>query len=107
MPPRSLLARHAPPLAGVALGLALLAGAPAAAAQIDLGSALRSLEKQRQHGLPRALVRSATGRVPILAEYPADSAGPAPLVGGRYRPLWLLPEEIAKFAGDHPDVKLN
>src|SRR5882724_1589216 len=107
MPPRSLLAFHASPLVGAALGLALVAGAPGAAAQVELGSALRSLEKQGLHGLPRALLHSTTGRVAILAEYPADSVGSELLVGGRYRPLWLLPEEIAAFASDHPDVKLN
>jgi subtilisin family serine protease len=107
MPARLPLAPRPSPLAGAALCLALSAIAPRAAAQLELGSALRSLEKQGTHSLPRALLRSPKGRVAILAEYPADSGVTELLVGGRYRPLWLLPEEIAPFAADHPDVMLH
>src|SRR5690242_1439145 len=93
-------------LTGAALGFALLARAPQVCAQVELGSALRSLEHAGLHQLPHAFLRSQNGRVAVLAEYPAGSELSEPLVGGRYRPLWLLPEEIAPFAGDHPEVKL-
>jgi subtilisin family serine protease len=107
MPLRSSLASHLSLFAGAALCVALCASAPDAAAQLELGSALRSLEQQGMHELPRALLRSPNGRVAILAEYPADSGVSELLVGGRYRPLWLLPEELAPFAADHPEVKLH
>src|SRR3954468_1296861 len=104
---RSMFARHLAPLVGAALSVTLLASAPPAAAQLELGSMLRSLQQQGVHSLPRALLRAPSGRVALLAEYPTDSGLTELLVGGRYRPLWLLPDELAAFVGDHPEVKLH
>jgi subtilisin family serine protease len=95
------------PLLGLAFGVAITATTGPAFAQVELGSALRSLERRGTHALPRALVGSGDARVSILAEYPLDSGVAELLVGERYRPLWLAPGEIASFAGDHPDVKLH
>jgi len=107
MPQRSHLHSRRSALAGPALACALLATGPPAAAQVELGSALRSLETRGTRSLPRAILRSNTGRVAVLAEYPSGSSAADLLVGGRYRPLWLLPEELAGFAHDQPDVKLH
>lgn len=90
-------------LAGV--GVALAAAMPAAA-QLELGGALRKLEHQGIYQLPRAVRQAAGERIPILAEYPADSGLSELLVGGRYRPLWLTPEELARLTGEQPDLKL-
>jgi subtilisin family serine protease len=108
MPRRPFLtARRCSAFTRIALGLALGAASTRAIAQVELGSALRSLERQGTHTLPRAVLGESGSRVAILAEYPADSGVSELLVGGRYRPLWLAANEIAPFAGDHPNVKLH
>ncbi len=94
-------------LAGAAVALVVAATSAPAFAQLELGSALRSLQRHGTHNLPRALLRSPSSRVPILAEYPAGSGVSELLVGGRFRPLWLAPEDIAPFTSDHPDVLLH
>ncbi|HXK17909.1 MAG TPA: S8 family serine peptidase [Polyangiaceae bacterium] len=106
MPPCSL-PQHRSTLIGAALCVALAATAPRAVAQIELGSALRSLEARGTRSLPRAILRGARGRVAVLAEYPPGTGAAELLVGGRYRPLWLLPDEISNFADDHPEVQLH
>jgi len=88
-------------------GLALVCLAAPAAAQVELGSALRGLERGGASQLPRALLEGAHGRVAVLAEYPADSGVSELLVGGRYRPVWMTPPELTSFIADHPDVKLH
>jgi subtilisin family serine protease len=93
-------------LASVALGVAFSLAAPTALAQVELGAALRGLARAGTPGLPRALLRGSSGRVGVLAEYPADSGVSELLVAARYRPLWLEPDEIATFASDNPNVKL-
>jgi len=97
--------RRRPALAGIALGVTLTA--TPVFAQLELGSALRSLQRHGTATLPRALLGPKGSRVAILAEYPADSGVSELLVGGRYRPLWLAGDELALFANDHPDVKLH
>ena len=92
-------------LAGVVLGSTLTA-APGFA-QLELGSALRSLQRRGTDSLPRALLGPQGSRVAVLAEYPADSGVSELLVGGRYRPLWLAGDELALFVSDHPGVKLH
>src|SRR4051812_23645957 len=92
-------------LASVVLGSVLLA--TPGFAQIELGSALRSLERHGTSSLPRALLGAKGARVAVLAEYPADSGVSEWLVDGRYRPLWLAGDELALFAHDHPGVKLH
>jgi subtilisin family serine protease len=92
-------------LAGAVLG-AMLTTTPGLA-QLELGSALRSLQRHGTPTLPRALLGPKGSRVAVLAEYPADSGVAELLVGGRYRPLWLAGDEVALFASDHPDVKLH
>ena len=109
MPARFALIRPRALLAGAAVGLALGLTSAQASAQLELGSALRSLQRHGIRTLPRALIGapSSSSRVAILAEYPADSGIAELLVGGRYRPLWLAPEELAPFASEHPDVLLH
>jgi MYXO-CTERM domain-containing protein len=87
--------------------LALSCLASPAAAQLELGGALRSLARGGVKELPHALLDGASGRVAVLAEYPSDSGLGELLVGGRYRPLWLSPHELGSFVSDHPDVKLH
>src|SRR5262245_20798405 len=99
------MARRAPHAACLALGLLLLASG--AQAQLELGSALRSLERHGTRQLPRALLRTPNGRVPVLAEYPAESGLAELLVAGRYRPMWLSEEEIGTLAREQPDLKLH
>jgi len=94
-------------LRSVALGFAVAATSSSALAQLELGSALRSLERSGTHTLPRALVGAKGSRIAVLAEYPAASGVSELLVGGRYRPLWLEGDELRLFASDHPDVKLH
>ncbi|MES1186318.1 MAG: S8 family serine peptidase [Myxococcales bacterium] len=94
-------------LAGIGVGLLLAATPSRAFAQLELGSALRSLERHGIHGLPRALLGREGSRVAVLAEYPEGAGNSEVLVGGRYRPLWLAPNDIASFASDHPDVLLH
>lgn len=89
----------------VGLALALSLFASSAGAQLELGAALRSLQASGTRALPSAL--SASGRVAVLAEYPPDSGFAELLVGGRYRPLWLAPDELDPFVSDHPQVKLH
>jgi subtilisin family serine protease len=91
-------------LTGLALGSTLTTPV---CAQLELGSALRSLQRHGTPSLPRALLGPKGSRVSILAEYPADSGVSELLVGGRYRPLWLAGDELALFANDHPEVKLH
>jgi subtilisin family serine protease len=93
--------------AALALGLLALTSARAAHAQLELGRALRSLERAGTPQLPRALLRSKAGRIPILAEYPADAGVAELLVGGRYRPMWLTEQEIAALAHDQPALMLH
>jgi subtilisin family serine protease len=97
--------RRGSALAGVVLG-SMLTTTPGLA-QLELGSALRSLQRHGTPTLPRALLGPKGARVAILAEYPADSGVAELLVGGRYRPLWLAGDEVALFVNDHPDVKLH
>ncbi len=77
-----------------------------ARAQVDLGKALSELRRSGAHELPRAFT-DQEHRVPLLAEYPADSGLGELLVGGRYRPLWLGENELAAFADDHPELTLH
>jgi subtilisin family serine protease len=91
----------------VALAAAAFAVTEPATAQLELGSALRSLAKNGQKTLPRALLRTASGRVAVLAEYAPDSGVAELLVAGRYRPLWLAPGEVSAFIDEHPGVKLH
>jgi subtilisin family serine protease len=91
-------------LAGV--GVAFAATAPAAA-QLELSGALRKLEHRGIYQLPRAVRQAGGERIPILAEYPADSELSELLVGGRYRPLWLTPDELSRLTGEQPDLKLH
>lgn len=90
----------------LAFGIALACFASSAAAQLELGGALRDLRRAGVHELPRALV-SPSGKVGVLVEYPPDSAVSELLVGGRYRPLWLGFDELASFIDDHPDLKVH
>jgi len=90
-----------------ALGFALASAPTPVFAQLELGSALRSLQRQGTKTLPRALLGSPGSRVAVLAEYPADAAFSELLVGGRYRPLWLAQSEIAAFSREHPEVRLH
>jgi subtilisin family serine protease len=101
--PRSLGAKLGAAAAACALGLL----APRAQAQLDLAAALRSLARGGGSSVPRALSSSADGRVAVLAEYGSDSGVNDLLVGGRYRPLWLSPEELQRFSRDQPEVKLH
>jgi subtilisin family serine protease len=88
------------------LGIGLVTVAGSTHAQLDLRTAMSQLAASGQ-GLPRALLRSPTGRVPVLAEY-APSLGVSDLlVAGRYRPLWLTPEELEPFVREHPEVELH
>lgn len=108
MPARLLHAlRHGSALAAVACGLAVAAGSAPAAAQLELGSALRSLKRHGSRELPRALLVPNTNRVAVLAEYPKDSGVSDLLVGGRYRPLWLAPDAVEAFADENPGVLLH
>lgn len=91
----------------VALAGAAFVGAAPARAQLELGSALRSLGKSGQTTLPRAVLRTASGRVAVLAEYAPDSGVSELLVAGIYRPLWLRPGEVTSFIDEHPGVKLH
>jgi subtilisin family serine protease len=93
-------------LAVVCAGVALATTTPASA-QLELGAALRKLEHRGIYQLPRAVRQAAGERIPILAEYPADSGVSELLVGGRYRPLWLTPEDLSKLTGEQPDLKLH
>ncbi|HYP88935.1 MAG TPA: S8 family serine peptidase, partial [Polyangiaceae bacterium] len=77
-----------------------------ASAQLELGSALRSLQRSGTSELPRALLTTG-GSVAVLAEYPDDSGLSELLVGGRYRPIWLDAGELTTFTHDHPQVKLH
>jgi len=93
---------------GAALACAALVAATAPArAQLELTSALRSLERNGTHTLPRALRGESGSRVAVLAEYPAESGLSELLVGGRYRPIWLEADEIAEFVDAHPGVLLH
>ncbi len=108
MPSRSRLAFYArSALTSVAFGFAAWVAPTHAVAQLELGSALRSLQRQGTHTLPRALLGASGGRVAVLAEYPSDSGFAELLVGGRYRPLWLAADAIAPFTNDHPQVLLH
>lgn len=98
---------HCSAVASVALGVALVATSTSASAQLELGSALRSLARQGTRTLPRALLGKSGARVAVLAEYPAEAGLSELLVAGRYRPLWLAPSEIAVFASEHPEVLLH
>jgi subtilisin family serine protease len=91
----------------LALGLALAVSCQAAraSAQLELGRAWRGLSQAGARELPRAWL-APNGRVAVLAEYPAE-AGFAELVAGRYRPLWLRPEELESYAADQPELKLH
>lgn len=104
--PRSAIRRWSA-FVRVALGAALVTSSTPALAQLELGSALRSLERHGTHTLPRALLGKTGARVAVLAEYPAEAGVSELLVAGRYRPLWLAPSEIAPFASAHPDVLLH
>jgi subtilisin family serine protease len=88
------------------LGIALLVTAPHASAQLELGSALRSLQNAGSRELPRGLT-DASGKLPLLVEYPADAGVSELLVGGRYRPVWLSKEELPAFVDDHPELRLH
>ena len=105
-PGSRLPVRPLPRLARVALSVAFLLAPAQAVGQLELGSALRSLQRHGQ-GLPRALAGPAGGRVAVLAEYPADAGVSELLVGGRYRPLWLGQDDLAEFARAHPHVLLH
>jgi subtilisin family serine protease len=87
--------------------LAVVGVALNAQGQVELGQLLKSLDREGVRGLPRALQRSPTGRVPVLAEYATDSGVAELLVGGRYRPMWLTPDQLKAFASDHPTTKLH
>jgi subtilisin family serine protease len=89
------------------LGLALLGVGAPAHAQLELGAALEQLTASGGKGLPRALLRSPNGRVPVLAEYAPGLGVSELLVAGRYRPLWLTADELAPFVREHPEVKLH
>jgi subtilisin family serine protease len=91
----------------IALAASVLVEAEPARAQLELGSALRSLAKSGKKTLPRAVLRTSSGRVAVLAEYAPDSGVSELLVAGRYRPLWLTPAEVAPFLAEHPGVKLH
>src|SRR5690349_12441591 len=93
--------------AALALALFALTSARGANAQLELGRALRSLERAGTPQLPRALLRSPNGRVPVLAEYPRDAGVAELLVGGRYRPMWLTAQEIAALTDEQPELKLH
>lgn len=88
------------------LGLALLGVALPATAQLELGSAVRSLRASGSR-LPASLSRGARARVAVVAEYPADSGIAELLIGERYRPMWLLPSELEPFIAEHPELKLH
>ncbi|RYZ03755.1 MAG: serine protease [Myxococcales bacterium] len=87
----------------VPLAAALVLCSSTAHAQLELGAALRALQASGSPTVPSALGE----RVPVLAEYPADSGLSELLVAGRYRPLWLGPSELQAFVGEHPQVKLH
>lgn len=93
-------------LAG-ALGFASVTAARPAAAQLELGSAWRSLARHGATQVPEGLLKNPARRLPLLVEYPADSGVSELLVGGRYRPLWLAPEELSSFVQDHPELLLH
>ncbi|HKY34686.1 MAG TPA: S8 family serine peptidase [Polyangiaceae bacterium] len=93
--------------ASLALGLFVLASTRAAEGQLELGRALRSLKRAGTPQLPRALLRSPNGRIPVLAEYASDAGVAELLVGGRYRPMWLTAQEIAALSYDEPTLKLH
>lgn len=88
------------------LGLALLGVALPATAQLELASAVRSLRASGSK-LPAAISRGSRARVPVVAEYPADSGVSELLIGERYRPMWLLPTELEPFISEHPELKLH
>lgn len=94
-------------LLGVACAGAACTAAAPAAAQLDLGSALRKLEREGVYQLPRAVRRAAGDRIPVLAEYPRGSGVAELLIGGRYRPLWLRPDELTQLSSDQPELKLH
>ncbi len=73
-----------------------------ASAQIDLGKVVKAGQK-----LPRAVLRAPRSRVAVLAEYEPGAGDAGLLVGGRYRPMWLLPEELAALARDDPTTQLH
>jgi subtilisin family serine protease len=64
------------------------------------------LQASGARSLPTSL-QGSPARLPVLAEYPADSGVSELLVGGRYRPLWLAPGELESFVSEHPEVKLH
>src|SRR5437899_8871874 len=107
MAPRSLLAPGLAAFASAALCCALCVAPARALAQLELGGALRSLERHGAQTLPRALLGRPGERIAVLAEYPADSGLSELLVAGRYRPLWLAPSELSSFVADHPELKLH
>ncbi|HVY30962.1 MAG TPA: S8 family serine peptidase [Polyangiaceae bacterium] len=100
---RSLLQKG---LAG-ALCVAALSATTRASAQLELGSAWRSLARSGATRVPQGLLQNPAHRLPLLVEYPADSGVSELLVGGRYRPLWLAPEELPSFVQDHPQLLLH
>jgi subtilisin family serine protease len=89
------------------LCLAWLSASAQARAQLELGAALKQLAAGGGEALPRAMLRSPNGRVPVLAEYAPDLGVSELLVAGRFRPLWLAPDELASFVREQPQVKLH
>lgn len=90
-----------------ALCAATLTAASTAAAQLELGGAWRSLARSGVAQVPEGLLKNPAHRLPLLVEYPADSGVSELLVGGRYRPMWLAPEELSSFVQDHPELLLH
>jgi subtilisin family serine protease len=45
--------------------------------------------------------------VPVVLEYPQNSGASELLIAGRYRPMWLTPEELAAASHEQPDLKLH
>lgn len=86
---------------------ALVALPKPAAAQLELGAAWRHLTERGIDKLPSALFQTPSQKLPLLVEYPANSGVSELLVGGRYRPLWLAPDELGTFTSDHPELKLH
>lgn len=91
----------------IAPALLVLSTAAPAIAQLELGSALRGLERGGIGQLPQAVLRGAGARVPVLAEYPSDAGLSELLVAGRYRPMWLEAEELTALIREQPAIKLH
>jgi subtilisin family serine protease len=91
----------------LAIATSCVALSTPALGQLELGAALRDLSRGGTRRLPRAVLQPASGRVALLADHGPTSDLAELLIGGRYRPLWLAPEEVEPFIRDNPQLTLH